>query len=349
MADPDAGIPAGRARRALRRDGPAPARSRPARIARSDDFPAPFRPVTTRASPPPRAKERSWKMRRPDRRQARLSTLTRTCLPAPLLRTRIRSRSCLRSPASALLPPFGLPFPTIARPGTQSGIVPNRVAARCEMIYSTLGCAARHGVQSASRAYPLSGRPRSGARFIAHSAEQPVRLKPHDARIYARDCSQQLQLPARPCRSATRPIPITPSRRPRRTALRASPACPSRMKVLLENLLRYEDGRTVTKADIEAVADWLDNKGKAENEIAYPPGPRPDAGLHRRAGRGRPRRDARRHGGARRRPAQDQPAGAGRSRHRPFRRSSTNSARRSRFDAATSSSNTSATASATTS
>ena len=25
------------------------------------------------------------------------------------------------------------------------------------------------------------------------------------------------------------------------------------MKVLLENLLRYEDGRTVTKADIEAV------------------------------------------------------------------------------------------------
>ena len=40
------------------------------------------------------------------------------------------------------------------------------------------------------------------------------------------------------------------------------------MKVLLENLLRYEDGRTVTKADIEAIAHWLDNKGKAEKEIA---------------------------------------------------------------------------------
>src|SRR3712207_5291923 len=43
------------------------------------------------------------------------------------------------------------------------------------------------------------------------------------------------------------------------------------MKVLLENLLRYEDGRTVTKADIEAMAAWLDNRGKAEKEIAYRP------------------------------------------------------------------------------
>ena len=46
---------------------------------------------------------------------------------------------------------------------------------------------------------------------------------------------------------------------------------PFSMKVLLENLLRFEDGRTVTKADIEAVAAWLDNKGKAEKEIAFRP------------------------------------------------------------------------------
>ena len=46
---------------------------------------------------------------------------------------------------------------------------------------------------------------------------------------------------------------------------------PFSMKVLLENLLRYEDGRTVTKADIEAVAAWLDNRGKSEKEIAYRP------------------------------------------------------------------------------
>jgi aconitate hydratase len=46
---------------------------------------------------------------------------------------------------------------------------------------------------------------------------------------------------------------------------------PFSMKVLLENLLRYEDGRTVTKTDIEAVAAWLNNKGKDEKEIAYRP------------------------------------------------------------------------------
>lgn len=46
---------------------------------------------------------------------------------------------------------------------------------------------------------------------------------------------------------------------------------PFSMKVLLENLLRYEDGRTVTKADIEAMAGWLVNKGKDEKEIAYRP------------------------------------------------------------------------------
>jgi aconitase A len=31
-----------------------------------------------------------------------------------------------------------------------------------------------------------------------------------------------------------------------------------------ENLLRFEDGRSVRKADVEAVAAWLDNMGKAE-------------------------------------------------------------------------------------
>ena len=48
------------------------------------------------------------------------------------------------------------------------------------------------------------------------------------------------------------------------------------------------------------------------------PEPRADAGLHRRAGDRRPRRHARRDGGAGRRPDADQPAGAGRARDRPL-------------------------------
>ncbi|MFN8829698.1 MAG: aconitate hydratase AcnA [Labrys sp. (in: a-proteobacteria)] len=46
---------------------------------------------------------------------------------------------------------------------------------------------------------------------------------------------------------------------------------PVSMKILLENLLRFEDGRTVTKDDIVAMADWLVNRGKAEREIAFRP------------------------------------------------------------------------------
>jgi aconitate hydratase len=46
---------------------------------------------------------------------------------------------------------------------------------------------------------------------------------------------------------------------------------PYSMKVLLENLLRFEDGRTVLKADIEAIAAWMVDKGSAQKEIAYRP------------------------------------------------------------------------------
>ncbi|EXL06000.1 aconitate hydratase [Aquamicrobium defluvii] len=46
---------------------------------------------------------------------------------------------------------------------------------------------------------------------------------------------------------------------------------PYSMKVLLENLLRNEDGRSVTKESIQAVADWLSDKGTAGVEIAYRP------------------------------------------------------------------------------
>src|SRR5215216_1616304 len=45
---------------------------------------------------------------------------------------------------------------------------------------------------------------------------------------------------------------------------------PFSMKVLLENLLRHEDGRTVTKEDIQGVAQWLKNRS-SDREIAFRP------------------------------------------------------------------------------
>ncbi|HEY4846585.1 MAG TPA: aconitase family protein, partial [Methylocella sp.] len=46
---------------------------------------------------------------------------------------------------------------------------------------------------------------------------------------------------------------------------------PFSMKILLENLLRFEDGRSVTRQDIEGIAAWSSNKGKTEREIAFRP------------------------------------------------------------------------------
>jgi aconitate hydratase 1 len=46
---------------------------------------------------------------------------------------------------------------------------------------------------------------------------------------------------------------------------------PYSMKVLLENLLRHENGRSVTQDDIAAISAWLENRGKVEKEIGFRP------------------------------------------------------------------------------
>jgi len=46
---------------------------------------------------------------------------------------------------------------------------------------------------------------------------------------------------------------------------------PAALKVVLENMLRFEDGKTVTQDDIRAFAQWAVNGGKNPREIAYRP------------------------------------------------------------------------------
>ncbi|MEE9453918.1 MAG: aconitate hydratase AcnA [Paracoccaceae bacterium] len=46
---------------------------------------------------------------------------------------------------------------------------------------------------------------------------------------------------------------------------------PAALKVMLENMLRFEDGKTVTLDDIKAFATWAKNGGKNPREIAYRP------------------------------------------------------------------------------
>ncbi|MBA2649038.1 MAG: aconitate hydratase AcnA [Legionella sp.] len=45
---------------------------------------------------------------------------------------------------------------------------------------------------------------------------------------------------------------------------------PYSLKVLFENLLRFEDGKTVSTKDIQAIAEWV-NKQSSQNEIAFRP------------------------------------------------------------------------------
>ena len=45
---------------------------------------------------------------------------------------------------------------------------------------------------------------------------------------------------------------------------------PYSLKILLENLLRHEDERTVRRADIEALMNW-DPQAEPETEIAFRP------------------------------------------------------------------------------
>ena len=92
---------------------------------------------------------------------------------------------------------------------------------------------------------------------------------------------------------------------------------PYTLRVLLENVLRREDGVTVT-AHGRRGGRRLERRRRAVAGDQLQPRPRPPAGLHRRAGRRRPGRDARRDGRPRRRPAEDQPADPGRARDRPL-------------------------------
>ncbi len=54
------------------------------------------------------------------------------------------------------------------------------------------------------------------------------------------------------------------------TGLKGIARLPHSLKILLENLLRYEDNHTVKREDIEAIGAWLKTK-KSDREIAYRP------------------------------------------------------------------------------
>ncbi len=92
---------------------------------------------------------------------------------------------------------------------------------------------------------------------------------------------------------------------------------PFSLKILLENLLRFEDGVNVTREGHRGAAQ-VGRQGGPEPRNRLHARARDHAGLHRRAGRRRPRRHARSDDPPRRQPAGNQPARPGRTGHRPL-------------------------------
>ena len=56
-----------------------------------------------------------------------------------------------------------------------------------------------------------------------------------------------------------------------RNGLSSVSRLPFSLKVIIENMLRNEDGRSTSKSDIEDAAHWIENRGAAEKEIAFRP------------------------------------------------------------------------------
>ena len=87
---------------------------------------------------------------------------------------------------------------------------------------------------------------------------------------------------------------------------------PYTLRILLENVLRNAGDE-----EVEAVAGWV-AQAEPSREISFTPARVLLPGLHRRPGRRRPRRDAKRDARLRRRPGADQPAAPVRARDRPL-------------------------------
>ena len=85
---------------------------------------------------------------------------------------------------------------------------------------------------------------------------------------------------------------------------------PYSLRILLENLLRTEDGRNVTKED-SARAGRVEQQVEARQGNRFHAQPRAAAGFYGRARGGRSGRDARRHEAPWRRSHADQSAAAG--------------------------------------
>ncbi len=201
------------------------------------DLPAPFGPVTASSSPAPTAKERSAKTVRPPRTAESPVAVRRMGRPAsrPGRGQRAPSR---RNPACPRPPP---PH--------------DRLASPCEIHYK-------------------AGDPRRRLRNRFGMPHSPVvasgrfanRIKEYQDVATSLDSFKSRRTLT--VGGATYEYYSLPDAE--KNGLDGIARLPFSLKVLLENLLRHEDGRTVTADDIRAMAAWLTTR-TSDREIAFRP------------------------------------------------------------------------------
>src|SRR5262249_6572461 len=238
-------------------------RTRPATRRSSEDLPTPLGPVTSRASPGPTVKLKPRKTSRPPLTQAR-------SVPASRITCRPPARVVVEATNLAAIPPPGeLYWPRV---GSRQGAEKSLILCPCRWQASIFWNGAKKDPIShrpAPTINPRRTRDRvTGEAFpvapYRRAAPLPVGWEPTTmTSLDSFRCCKPLKVGSKTYAYYSLPTA-------EKNGLKSISRLPFSMKVLLENLLRNEDGRSITKEDIQAVAQWLKTK-TSEREIAFRP------------------------------------------------------------------------------
>src|SRR5262245_59191138 len=223
--------------------------SRPAIVLKSVDLPEPLGPVTTSASPAPRSKsiaEKSVSSPRPPLSPSAISRIDAPCLHRPSHRSKLHLGR-LETFLEILY----------ERNNHASGRRGKRIAPKPTR-RRTAG--ATQGTASGNDRTRTFARHATGVRSLRLENQGSHVSKSVDSF----NCRRTLTV-------GSAEYAYFSLVEAEKNGLTGIAQLPYSMKVLLENLLRSEDGRSVTKESIQAIAGWLTDKGKAGVEIAYRP------------------------------------------------------------------------------
>src|SRR5215831_11749607 len=238
-------------------------RRRPATRRSKEDLPTPLGPVTSSASPAPTVKLKARKTCRPPLTQARSDPTSRiTCRPP----ARVVAEAII---PAAIQPPSDLHWPRL---WSGQGAEKSLILCPCRWQVSIFWNGAKKDPISHRPAPTINPRwtrdrgPGEALPVVSYRRTAPLPVGWEPTTMTSLDsfrCCKPLKVGSKTYAYYSLPTA-------EKNGLKSISRLPFSMKVLLENLLRNEDGRSITKEDIQAVAQWLKTK-TSEREIAFRP------------------------------------------------------------------------------